>query len=161
MLALDMGRPLTGSGTTALQQALVDVLSGTTVHGGALLAGLGVRFVVFDEASVPAAALSAFASQVDLELVPAAGLTIWRNVAALPPAGVVAADDEASAIVASDNPDVIQRWEPVPSAALSADDAGGTGSAEGGNLAIVATEFDDAWELSRSTSRPPPPLGRG
>ena len=161
MLALDMGRPLTGSGTTALQQALVDVLSGTTVHGGALLAGLGVRFVVFDEASVPAAALSAFASQVDLELVPAAGLTIWRNVAALPPAGVVAADDEASAIVASDNPDVIQRWEPVPSAALSADDAGWTGSAEGGNLAIVATEFDDAWELSSSTSRPQPAFGWG
>jgi len=93
--------------------------------------------------------------------VPAGGLTIWRNVAALPPAGVVAADDEASAIVASDNPDVIQRWEPVPSAALSADDAGWTGSAEGGNLAIVATEFDDAWELSSSTSRPQPAFGWG
>ncbi len=44
--ALDIGRPLTGGGRDALQEAIGEVLSGTSSHAGALLAPFGVRFVV-------------------------------------------------------------------------------------------------------------------
>jgi len=158
-LAVDTGRPLTGSGDPALRNALSDVLSGTTVHGGALLAPFGVRFVVAQEGQVPPAALSAFGSQVDLELVPAAGLVIWRNVAGLPPAGVLQADRETQAIIASGDPPVIQRLGPVPATALEAAEFGWTGASGGGNVAVVATEFDGAWELSGTSASPESAFG--
>ncbi len=160
-LAIDTGRPLTGSGDPAVRQALADVLSGATVHGGSLLAPFGVHFVVMQEGVVPQSAIDAFGSQVDLELVPSAGLIILRNVVDVPPAGVLHADKATGAIVASSDPDVIQRFEAVPTTPLASNDAGWTGGAEGGNLAVVATEFDGAWQLSGSTAQPQRSFGWG
>jgi hypothetical protein len=147
-LAIDTGLPLTGAGNPALRAALGEVLSGTTVHGGALLAPFGVGFVVVDQDELPEAARLALQAQVDLELVPSAGLLIWRNVAALPPASVLQADRATTEIVASADPDVIQRFEPVPTTPLASSEGGWDGAAGDGDLVVVATAFDGAWELS-------------
>ena len=148
LLAIDTGRGLTGAGEPALRGALQDLLSGTTVHGGALLAPFGVRFVIVAQDQLPDAARAALQAQVDLELVPSAGLQIWRNVAMLPPASVLQADRETAAIVASADPEVIQRFEPVATAPLAASEGGWSGPADGGDLVVVATAFDGAWELA-------------
>ena len=147
-LAIDTGRGLTGAGEPALRDALHDLLSGSTVHGGALLAPFGVRFVIVADDQLPEAARAALQAQVDLELVPSAGLLIWRNVAALPPAGVLHADRETASIVSASDPEVIQRFEPVPTTPLAASEGGWSGPAEGGDLVVVATAFDGAWELA-------------
>jgi len=146
-LAIDTGRPLTGGGNEALREALGEVLSATTVRGGALLASFGVRFIVVDQDELPAAAGAALEAQVDLELVPSAGLLIWRNTAALPPASVLHADRGTTAIVASADPNVIQRFEPPATTPLTASESGWEGSAGEGDLVVVATAFDGAWEL--------------
>ncbi len=153
-LAIDTGRPLTGAGDPALQAALSEMLSGTTVHGGALLAPFGVRYVVVDEDGLPAEASDALRAQVDMDLVPSAGLTIWRDVVALPPAGVLQADRGTQAIVAGADPRATQRLQPVSAAPLEPTQSGWRGGAGDGTLAYVATEFDDAWELEGSSDRP-------
>ena len=107
-----------------------------------------MRFVIVADDQLPEAARAALQAQVDLELVPSAGLLIWRNVAALPPAGVLHADRETASIVSASDPEVIQRFEPVPTTPLAASEGGWSGPAEGGDLVVVATAFDGAWELA-------------
>jgi len=124
------------------------------VHGGALLAPFAVRFVIVAQDRLPPAAEAALQAQVDLELVPSAGLLIWRNVATVPPASVLQADRETAAIVASDDPRVIQRFEPVATTPLAATEAGWSGTAGGGTLALLATAFDGAWELTGTSTQP-------
>ncbi len=158
-LGIDTGRPLTGPGDPALSSALAEITTRTTVHGGALLAPFGVRFVIVDQERISAAARAALDAQVDLEPVPSAGLLIWRNVSALPPAGVLEADDATAAIVASSDPDAIQRLIPAPSAPLAATGAGWQGPAGPGRLAVVATAFDDAWQVQGSDASPQTSFG--
>jgi GT2 family glycosyltransferase len=153
-LAIDTGRPLTGSGAPALEAALAEMLSGTTVHEGALLSPFGVRYVIVEPDHLSVAAHDALDAQVDLELVPSAGLMIWRNVAALPPASVLQADDETRAIVASDDAATIQRLGQVPAIPLEATGGGWRGVSDDGDLAAVATEYDDAWTLADTASQP-------
>jgi GT2 family glycosyltransferase len=152
--ALDIGRALTGDGDPALRSALAEILSGTTVHGGALLAPFGVRFVVAAEDRVPVATERALAAQVDLESVPSAGLLIWRNVTSIPPATVLRADRDTAAIVGSGDQDAIQRFEPTVAAALTPTEAGWHGVSSGGGLVVLASAFDGAWQLSGPEPRP-------
>jgi hypothetical protein len=158
-LAIDTGRPLTGAGEPALRSALSEILSGTTVHGGALLSAFGVRYVLAEPDHVSAAATAALDAQADLELVPSAGLVIWRNVAALPPAGVLDANAATATTVASDDPAVIQRLEPVPAWPLAPTGAGWSGDAGQGTLAVVATAYDSSWELEGSGATPQESFG--
>jgi len=153
-LAIDTGRPLTGAGEPALRDTLAEILTGTTVHGGALLGTFGVRYVLADPDRLPAAAEAALQAQVDLELVPSAGLVIWRNINALPPAGVLDASATTTAIVASDDAATIQRLEPVAAWPLAPTGAGWSGDAGRGTLAVVATAYDPAWELAGSGATP-------
>jgi GT2 family glycosyltransferase len=153
-LAIDIGRPLTGAGEPAIRGALDEMLSGTTVHGGALLAPFGVRYVVVPQTAVPAAAELSLARQVDLEPIPSAGLLIWRNVAAIPPASVLRGDRGTAPIVASSDPDVIQRLDPTVSGTLTRTDAGWHGLADGGDLVTVASAYDGGWQLSGSGAAP-------
>jgi hypothetical protein len=146
-LAIDIGRPLTGGGVDPLQSTLREILSGTTVHGGALLAPFGVRFLVVPEDRLNAAATQAVHAQVDLEPVPSAGLSIWRNTAAIPPAAVLRADDETRAIARSDDPDAIQRLRAEVTGTLTATAGGWVGASGRGDLATVATAYDPSWEL--------------
>jgi hypothetical protein len=158
-LAIDIGRPLTGAGVLPLESALQEILSGTTVHGGALLAPFGVRFLVVPEDRLNAAAEQAVHAQVDLEPVPSAGLSIWRNIAAMPPAAVLKADDETRSIVRTDDPDAIQRLNPDVTATLAATQEGWLGTSGGGDLAAVATAYDPSWELVGRGVRPEPSFG--
>jgi GT2 family glycosyltransferase len=153
-LAVDIGRPLTGDGGPALRAALSEILSGTTVHGGALLAPFGVRFVVAPQTAVPAATEHSLSAQVDLEPIPSAGLLIWHNVVAVPPASVLHADRATEAIVASADPDVIQRLDPNVAGALASTEAGWRGTGGGGDLVALSSAFDDAWRLAGSDVRP-------
>jgi hypothetical protein len=153
-LAIDTGRPLTGAGDPALRAALGEILSGTTVHGGALLAPFGVRFVVAPQDRVPPPAAAALDAQVDLEAVPSAGLVIWRNIAAIGPASVLRDDKSTQAVVDSADPDVIQRLDPTVVGTLSPNEAGWGGSASESGVAVVASAFDGAWQLSGTDTAP-------
>lgn len=157
--ALDLGRPLVGRGQEALEATLLELLSSTTSHAGALLAPFGVRYVVARSDGLPEAARASLDAQVDLDHVPAAELTIFRNAVSLPPATVLQADAATEAIVASDDPEVIQRYRPVPGSPLEAVEGGWSGPTEGGNLAVISTEFDGAWELEGSSEAPESAFG--
>jgi GT2 family glycosyltransferase len=146
-LGVDIGRPLTGAGVLPLESTLHEILSGTTVHGGALLAPFGVRFLVVPEDRLNAAAEQAVRAQVDLEPVPSAGLSIWRNTVAMPPAAVLKADDETRSIARTDDPDAIQRLRPAVTGTLAATEGGWLGPSGSGDLAAVASAYDPSWEL--------------
>ena len=152
-LAIDTARPLTGAGNPALEAALDDVLSGGTVHGGALLAPFGVRFVIVPQDRIPDAAYQALQAQTDLELVPSAGLVIWRDMAAIGPASVLGSGNAGSVVLAAD-PAATQRLEPDRVTPLEPTDAGWEGSADGGGVAAIATAFDGAWQLEGSDAAP-------
>jgi GT2 family glycosyltransferase len=153
-LAIDTGRPLNGGGEPALATALSQVMSGATVHGGALLAPFGIRYLIMEPDHLSTSAQDAIDAQVDLELVPSAGLVIWRDIAALPPASVVRADDETRRILASGDPATIQRLGPLQPEPLAATGSGWQGEAGDGDLAVVATAYDDAWRLQGSGELP-------
>jgi hypothetical protein len=153
-LAIDTGRPLTGDGDPALRSVLGEILSGTTVHGGALLAPFGVRFVVVPQDRVPAATEAALRAQVDLEEAPSAGLLVWRNVTAIPPAALLRGDKETAPIVASSDADLIQRFAPSVTGELAETEGGWSGDAHDGDLATVATAFEQGWRLEGTDAAP-------
>ena len=100
ILATDTGRTLTGSGEGYLHEALAEIVSGATTHGGALLAPLGVRFVVAQERRPSGRrSKSVLDAQVDLDREGASGLVIYRNAVRVPPAAVFPADEAVGAIV--------------------------------------------------------------
>jgi GT2 family glycosyltransferase len=152
--ALDTGRTLTGEGSDRIEEAISEILSGTTVHGGALLAPFGVLYVVAEPSRLPTSAYARLRHQVDLDLVPTGGLTIFRNALALPPAGSLRADAAQRDVLASSNPAIQQRLTPIPGKALNPAEGGWNGAANDGALVFVGTAFDGAWELEGS-DRPP------
>jgi hypothetical protein len=152
--ALDIGRPLAGPGADALREAIEEIVSGTTTHGGALLAPFGIRYVVAEEADLPAAARALFDRQADLDTVPATGLLIYRNGVGLPPAGVVDASRPDRRIIDSANPGITQQLLPMPVTPLDQVDGGWMGPTGGGNIAVISTEYDGSWELEGSSTDP-------
>ncbi|HEX5938538.1 MAG TPA: glycosyltransferase family 2 protein [Actinomycetota bacterium] len=150
---LDTGRPLAGPGPDRLEQALVEILGSTTRHGGALLAPFGVRFVVAQQALLPEAVARAFRRQVDVNLVPASGFTIFRNATTVPPAAVLETGPEASAVIASGEMATTATWLPVPSTPLEEVPGGWDGPAAEGT-AFLSTEFDRGWELGSRDADP-------
>jgi hypothetical protein len=89
-----------------------------------------------------------------MESVPSAGLVIWRNIAAIGPATVLRDDKATRAVVASADPDVIQRFAPTTVGILSPTEAGWTGAASAGGVAVVASAFDGAWQLTGTDTTP-------
>jgi hypothetical protein len=158
-VAIDTARPLVGPGTDAMREALAEVLSGTTIHGGSLLAPFGIRYLVANEDEVSPAARARLDAQVDLDAVPQAGLAIWSNAVALPPASVLAADAATQRVVASDRPADLQRITATHATPLAQVEGGWSGHSGGGNLAVVSTEFDGAWTLSGTTAEPSTAFG--
>lgn len=146
-LAIDIGRSLAGPGADALAGSLLEIVGGTSLHGGALLVPFGIRYLIAEEGALPPEALTALDAQADLDRVPATELVIYRNAEVLPPAAVVTADRALERLVASDDPEVIQQWHDVPAEPLDRVEGGWEGFSAGGNLAIVSTEYDGAWEL--------------
>jgi hypothetical protein len=152
--ALDVGRTLTGGGAGYLADALNEILSGATSHGGALLAPLGVRFVVADAGDVPPTAARSLDRQLDMDLIPAGGLRIYRNAAAVPPAAVVSASLEDE--LASSDLATIARLPSAKASPLHSVPGGWAGDATAGSRAVVSTEFDPDWTLLGGGSSSPP-----
>jgi hypothetical protein len=150
---LDLGRPLTGPGPDRLDEVLDEVLSGTTAHGGALLASFGVRFVIADDDRLPAPTRTAFDRQLDLDERSSVGLTIWRNAAAIPPAAVLATEPADDEILQASDLATIARWRSVDAIPLEAVDGGWDGPPVRGAVTI-ATEFDPGWRLEGSDAAP-------
>ena len=151
--ALDTGRPLAGSGADALQEALSEVLSGTTAHGGALLAPFGVRFVVAAEGQLPPAATSDLGRQLDLDLVPATGLVIYHNAAQLPPAAVIATGPGQVRRILGGNPADTAALGPTRSTPIAPVQGGWDGPSTDG-LATMSTEFAGTWGIEDSDAQP-------
>jgi hypothetical protein len=149
--ATDTGRALTGPGERYLERALEEIVSGTTTHGGALLAPLGVRFVVAQRGDLPADVARILGSQVDMDREGTSGLLIYRNASALPPAAVLPADEEVAKIVGSAEPGSIEQLPPFRPSALSAAPGGWAGEASAPGLVVVSTEFDPEWRLEASS----------
>ncbi len=151
--ALDTARPLVGSGQVALQEALDEVLSGTSDHAGALLAPFGVRFVVAAEGQLPPLALDQLEEQVDLDLVPAAGLVIFRNAAQIPPAAVMDATAAQTKLILAGTPAATAALGHVKSAPMDPTEGGWNGPSRDG-LVALSTEYDGAWSLEGSDAEP-------
>src|SRR6266581_3792416 len=140
ILATDTARPFVGPGSDAMREALGEILSGTSIHGGALLAPFGVRYLVASDDQLSEAARTSLDAQVDLDVVPAAGLAIWVNDASLPPAAVLKANAKTADIVAVGQPAATQRLTAVPSVPLPQVEGGWSGATGGGDLAALSTE---------------------
>jgi hypothetical protein len=150
--SLDTGRPLSGPGDDALRSALDEILSGTTAHGGALLAPFGVRFVVASQDDLPAGAQARLEAQLDLDRIPASDLVIFRDSAALPPAAAFQSED-AIDLVSSDRSVDVARVGTVSARPMKATEGGWNGEAGDGPIAI-STEFDGAWGLEEIDTPP-------
>ena len=99
--ALDTGRPLAGAGDDRSRaRRSNEILSGTTSHGGALLAPFGgaLRRGGARTSCPPAPARSSRPRSTST-WIPAAGLVIFRNAAALPPAAVLRLDGTPPTLV--------------------------------------------------------------
>ena len=152
--ALDVGRPLAGPGADALWSTIREIMAGGTTHGGALLAPFGVRYVVAGEGDLPPAAASRLGAQTDLDLVPASGLVIFRNAAALAPATAVADDGVLADAARAGDPASLQRVDDVRGTALSPVPGGWDGTATPGDVVLVSTEHHDDWTLEGSDAEP-------
>jgi GT2 family glycosyltransferase len=152
-LAIDIARPAAGAGSDRLDAALEDVLSGATRHGGALLAPFGIRFVIAGDDDLPASAKDVLDAQVDLDLVPAAGLVVYRNARAIAPAAVLE-DDPATidAMRSTDEADIVslalRRGSPLRQV------QGGWEGGEGAGPVSVSTEFLGSWRLEGRDDAP-------
>jgi hypothetical protein len=153
--ALDLGRGEDPRALGALEAALREILSGTTRHGGSLLAPFGVRYVVAAEGDLPSGARAALDAQLDLDLVPAGGLVIYRNARALPPAALVPAPGWAEAARGDD----LSALPPLPAPRAvplggAAGAEPGTGTGEG--LVYLSERFQPGWRMrvGGRTARP-------
>ena len=150
---LDAGRPLSGPGPDDLDRMLREILGATTRHGGALLSSFGIRYVVAERSAIPQAMLDALDAQVDIDLVPATGLTIYRNAAAILPTPSSRPNPRTRRSSRAPIPSAIARWRPVPAIPLRAVPGGWDGPAADGTV-FLSTEHDDDWTLEGSTEPP-------
>lgn len=153
VLAIDIARSSVGPGPESLDEALDEILSGTTRHGGALLAPFGVRFVIADGDDLPDAARALLDEQVDLDLVPAAGLVVYRNARALPPAAVLEDTSESIAAMRASDPAGIVGTQLRRASPLRQVEGGWQGG-KGSGPVYVSTEFQGSWTVEGSTDTP-------
>jgi hypothetical protein len=150
---LDLGRPLAGPGPDRADAALGEILSGTTRHGGALLAGFGVRFVVAEDAVLSREVRAALDAQLDLDALPAVGLAIYRNASAIPPAALLETTADDLEVLRASDLGTIATWRAVKSIPLETVRGGWDGPAGTGTV-YLATEFDRDWLLRGSDGEP-------
>jgi hypothetical protein len=150
---LDTGRPLSGPGPDHLERALGQILGGTTRHGGALLSPFGIRFVVAEQGVLPAATREALDAQLDVNLLPATGFTIYRNASAIPPAAVLETEPADREIMGVGDPSTIAMWLPVPAVSLERASGGWNGPALPGTV-FLSVEYDAQWALRGTSAEP-------
>jgi hypothetical protein len=156
VLALDTGRGRSGVGYDELRATLEEALAGDTQHAGALLGPFGIRFLVAEEGDLPAPVVERLDEQLDLDVVPAGGLTVYRNAAALPVAF-------STTTPVPDAPDpVVLELAPYEGAAeLQGDGAAWVGALEAEGTAVVADQFDAGWRVATGEQRLPAFEGLG
>jgi len=152
--ALDIGRPVAGPGADALWAVVGEVLAGGTTHGGALLAPFGVRYLVAGEGDLPVEAAARLEAQSDLDRIPASGLVIFRNAAAMPPAASFPDDGMLADASRGGGLDALQRLQHVRGTPLRRVEGGWDGTATPGDLVALSSEFDDRWRLEGSDAEP-------
>jgi len=150
---LDMGRPLSGPGPDHLERALGEIFGGTTRHAGALLAPFGIRFVVAERGVLPSAARDALDAQLDVNLLPETGFTIYRNAVAIPPAAILAATPADREIMGVGDLSTTAMWRRVPAVPLDRVSGGwnGPGGLEG--TIFLSTGYDAQWALQGTAAR--------
>jgi GT2 family glycosyltransferase len=162
---LATGLPALGPGYTHLERILAAMLAGDVRHGGALLAPMGIRFVVAGEGRLPPEAAARLAEQVDLNLIQrAGGLTIYRNARTLPEAAVISG---TAALEAARSPALLAPVTIDPAGANSlvpGEGPGWRGIVEGSESGLVtaATTFSLDWRMEvdgRGSVAPFPAFG--
>ena len=149
---LATGLPTDGPGYEHLRGVLAAMFSGRVRHGGALLAGLGVRYVVTAESGLPAGLTDRLGAQLDLDLLhAAAGLRIYRNARALPVAAAIPGSDAVAAARSAELlapvrlPDEVTPLEPHGSERWS-------GELAGSGLVLLAVEDAPGWTVGDGPS---------
>src|SRR4030095_9651359 len=110
-------------------------------HAGALRGPFGVRFVIAEEGDLPQGVAERLSEQLDLDRVPAGGLTIFRNAAALPTAFVspnAPVPDRSAPAAVEPSPTVIARE-------LGGAGASFTGTADAPGHVVVTQQLDAGW----------------
>jgi GT2 family glycosyltransferase len=147
--------PAAGPPYERLKRILSAVLSGQVRHGGALLAPMGIRFLVAGEGRLPAAARDALAGQVDLDLVQrAGGLWIYRNARLLPEAAAIPGQ---APVDAARSPSLLAplSFDPATAVPLSGADGGWSGQlAATPSLVFVGDRFDPRWRAGEEVPFP-------
>jgi hypothetical protein len=151
---LDTGRPSWGPGYGYLEQTLAEIVSGNGRHGGALLAPLGVRFIVSSDGNLPAKIREGIERQIDLDLVPAGGLLIYRNASTWPTAAVIAGEEVSAAVRGGSPADILRAGVVAETSLLVPVEGGWDGSGDG--TIWVADQFAPDWLASNGpgSSRP-------
>ena len=153
---LDIGRGERGDVYGYLDQALAELLSGDSRHAGAMLGPLGIRFVVAADGQMPAALAAAFQRQVDMDLVPAGGLAIYRNESAVPPFAVSPADGVSGLTVAPD-PGAVVGLPPTLPVPGGVEVKGGWDGRAGDGPVWVGDAYEPGWRLTAQTPVAVPP----
>jgi hypothetical protein len=151
IVALDTGRGADGPGYDYLRRALQELLSGSTSNAGALLGPLGIRFVVAQEGDLPPPSAERLDAQVDINLVPAGGLTIYQNARAMPTASIVTSPGFSRAAQETGMLAISSSAQPRE-VKLAATGDGWFGFSEGG-FVYVAEQFDAGWRARVGTSQ--------
>src|SRR5205823_10770474 len=143
-----------GPGYRYLEQAIAEIVSGDTDHGGALLAPLGVRFVVAARGDLPVVARRKLLRQVDLDVFPTQGLTIAQNSRALPEAAFTAQQQYAKQPIdgtvqaVSLPPPVVKPVHPRPS--------GFSGTVPHAGAVLLGDQYASGWRLRTGGASAPP-----
>src|SRR4030095_79603 len=105
-------------------------------HAGALRGPFGVRFVIAEEGDLPQGVAERLSEQLDLDRVPAGGLTIFRNAAAMPTAFV--------------SPHAPVPDTSHPAAALCGAGAPFTGPADAPGHVVVTQQLGAGWRVENA-----------
>jgi hypothetical protein len=146
--ALDLGRRAEGAGYGYLEDVIATVLAGTSRHVGALLSPLAVRYIVAADGDLPGGVMASLDRQLDLDLIPAGGLVIFRNAAALPRAGIVRTAGFSEAARAADR-NLLPELPPPTWSPLRRDEGGfrAVERVEEAGYAFVAEQLAPGWKL--------------
>jgi GT2 family glycosyltransferase len=157
LVALDEGRARSGPGFDELGSVVSELFAGDTQHAGALLGPFGVRFLIAAEGDLPTGAEARLSEQVDLDLVPAGGLTIYRNAAFLPTAFVSA----NAPVPRESDPTALEDAPVVDAEPLHGGGDRFSGTATSAGRVVVSAQFDDGWRVRNDARSPAPFEGYG
>lgn len=150
---LDTGRWAAGPGFRYVERGLAEILSGSTVHGGALLGTAGIRYVVAADGDLAAPVRGRLGEQLDLDLVPAGGLILYRNERALPRA-LATAEEAYVRAAGGDSLGPVGSLPSTQGRALVPSPGGFAGRAiaapgedPADGVVLLADQFDGGWRL--------------